>query len=88
MLGNLSRSKITAITVNLQSDQLNPVFRKDFAKVLRGHKGDIPLYVFLVDPATGYHLEFKSKKFQVEVSSSFIDELSRLGLGWKVATKK
>ena len=50
-------------------------------------KGNTPLFIYIIDPANGYKIEFKSKKFQVAISSEFIAEVERLGMTYKLGRK-
>ena len=87
MLGNLASAHVNAITLNLRTEQITPAFRKDLSHLLKTYKGDTPLLVYLLDKDSGYHIEFKSKKFKVQVSSLFISELRTLGIDYKVSRK-
>ena len=59
---------------------LSPEFQKEFVSVLKKHKGAIPLTLFLYDPQTRYRIQFYSKKFQVAVTTDFLQALRRIGL--------
>ena len=87
MLGNVTESFITGITLNVASGQVDALFRKELVHLLKTYKGPTPLYIFIIDPATGYKIEFKSKKFQVAISSEFISEVERLGMTYKLSRK-
>ncbi len=87
LLGNLSETLITGFNILLESDRLTPEFRAALVKVLKAHKGKIPLSLFLHDKATGYNLEFFSKKFSVTVSEPFLSALQHLGVTYTVAHK-
>ena len=87
MLGNVSDSMLSSITLNVMSAQVDPAFRKDLVRLLKEFKGTTPLLIYIIDPATGYKIEFKSKKYQVAVTTEFIAELGRLGLSYKLGRK-
>ena len=87
LLGNLSETYLTAITLNIQTTVLNPEFRKRLLATLKGSKGDIPLKIALNDPVKGYQVEFNSRKFRVSVTSDLIQQLKELGLGYHISTK-
>ena len=55
--------------------------------MLKSYQGPTPLLLFVMDPQTGYKIEFKSKKYQVRICTDFIDELDRLGLTYKLSRK-
>ena len=87
LLGNLGESLITGLDVYVESERITPEFRATLVKTLKAHKGKIPLSLFLHDKATGYNLEFYSKKFSVTVSEPFLSALQKLGLSYKVEHK-
>ena len=78
---------LSSITLNVMSAQVDPAFRKDLVRLLKEFKGTTPLLIYIIDPATGYKIEFKSKKYQVAVTTEFIAELGRLGLSYKLGRK-
>ena len=87
MLGNVSDAMLSSITLNVMSAQVDAAFRKDLVHLLKEFKGTTPLLIYIIDPATGYKIEFKSKKYQVAVTTEFIAELGRLGLSYKLGRK-
>jgi DNA polymerase-3 subunit alpha len=87
LLGNLGEDMITGFTITLGSDRLSPDFRERLVKLLKRSKGSTPLSLFLHDKATGYNLEFYSKKFSVGVNEEFISALQRLGVQFSVSHK-
>ena len=87
LLGNLGESLITGFGIILEAGQISEKFRGALVKVLKAHKGRIPLSLYLHDKATGYNLEFNSKKFAVTVSEPFISAIQKLGLTYKVDHK-
>ena len=87
LLGNLGEDLITAFSIVLASDKLSPDFRERLVKTLKKFKGKTPLSLFLHDKATGYNLEFYSKKFQVAVCEEFIAALQQLGVQYSVSHK-
>ena len=87
LLGNLGEDLITAFSIVLASDKLSPDFRERLVKTLKKFKGKTPLSLFLHDKATGYNLEFFSKKFQVVVCEEFITALQQLGVQYSVSHK-
>ena len=87
LLGNVTDQYVSAITLTVMSGQVDAKFRAELVRLLKTYKGSIPLLIFIVDPATGYKIEFKSKKYQVAVNSDFIAEVERLGLTYKISRK-
>ncbi len=82
-----SDSLLTGFAILLESERLTPEFRTALVKVLKAHKGNISLSLFLHDKATGYNLEFFSKKFSVTVSEPFLAALQHLGVQYSVSHK-
>jgi DNA polymerase-3 subunit alpha len=80
LLGNLSEDMMKEFTLNLNTSVLDPAMIASLQKLLKHHKGNIPLNVFLVDEPTGYRILFYSRKISVSVTSAFIDDLHKLGL--------
>ena len=87
LLGNLGEDLITSFNLILDSDRLSPDFRAKLVKTLKAFKGKTQLNLFLHDKATGYNIEFKSKKFTVHVCEEFISALRKLGVTYTVAHK-
>ena len=87
LLGNVSESMVAGITVEVDTEQLNPHFRKFLTKLLRENQGKIPFGIQLRDKATGYNLEFRSKKYSVSVTNDFILSLKRAGLPYSIQKK-
>ena len=59
---------------------LTSEFRERIVKVLRRHKGKLPLIIELYDPETRYRVPFYSKQFQVAAGSDLLRELRDLGI--------
>ena len=87
LLGNVAEAFISGLSVDIDTEQLSPAFRKDFTKVLKGNPGKTPLSVVLHDKKTGYNLDFHSKKFAVSVSGDLVMQLKMLGLACAVKKK-
>ena len=87
LLGNLNDSLLTGFNIILESDWISPDFRASLVKILKAHKGKTPLSLYLHDKATGYNLEFQSKKFAVGVSEAFISAIQKLGVQYSVSHK-
>jgi len=87
LLGNLTGERLTGISLVIDTEKINPEFRKDLAKLLKANQGKTPLMIYLQDRSSGYKLEMKSKKYSVSVSEDFISRLSMLGIPYKVGKK-
>ena len=88
MLGNVSADKLRSFSVSVETPMLTPQFREGLVRVVKKHKGNTPLEMFLFDPQTRYRIQFKSNKFQVGVSTEFISDLHRIGVDRYEAVKK
>ena len=80
LLGNITDELLTGFSMDVTTPMLTQQFREDLVKVVKKHKGNIPLTLFLYDPGTKYRIQFYSKKFQVAVTSDFIQDLHRIGV--------
>ena len=87
LLGNVAEAYMTGITLNIDSEMLNEDFRKKFNKLVKGNKGKTPLNITIFDKSTGYKIEFYSKKYQVGVSSDFVNGIEQLGIPYTVTKK-
>ncbi|MBP5676469.1 MAG: DNA polymerase III subunit alpha [Bacteroidales bacterium] len=88
LLGNLSDEVLTGFNLDIETPTLTEAFRKDFVKVIKKHKGNIPLNIFIFDPQTRYRIQFYSKKYQVAVTSEFIQDLHRIGIDHYEVTRR
>ena len=87
LLGNVTEDFVSGITLNLMSGQVDATFRKELVRLLKASPGETPLLIYIIDPATGYKIEFKSKKYKVSVTTDFISDVERLGLTYKLIRK-
>ena len=88
LLGNVAESRIKAFGINIETPMLTPAFREGLVKVIRKHKGSIPLEVFFFDPDTRYRIQLKSNKYQVAVSEDLLTDLRHLGVDQYEVVKK
>jgi len=80
LLGNISDDILSGFSLDITTPMLTPQFRENLVKVVKKHRGSIPLTLYLFDPETHYRIQFVSKKFQVGVTSEFIQDLHRIGI--------
>ena len=80
LLGNISDELLTGFCMDITTPMLTQQFRQDLVRVVKKHKGNIPLTLYLFDPGTRYRIQFYSKKFQVAVTSDFIRDLRAIGI--------
>jgi hypothetical protein len=66
---------------------LSPDFRGNLVKMLKDHKGNTPLSLFLYDPDKDWKIEFMARKFRVAVTADLINDLQRLGIRYNVIKK-
>ena len=88
MLGNVCADQLKSFILNIDTPMLTPAFREDLVKTIKQHKGSIPLEIYFYDPGTRYRIQFKSNKYQVEVSEEFITALRHLGIDQVEAVKR
>ena len=87
LLGNVTDSYVKGMSIQLSTPMLTPEFRENLVKLIKRNKGDFHLTIFLFDPVNKWNIEFLSRKFKVSVSSSFIQELQKMGLSYKILKK-
>ena len=87
LLGNVAAEHLTSISINISTDLLDQDFRKWLTKTLKANHGSTPLNITLIDKATGYNLDFHSKKYNVAVTQEFIGALQLKGLTYKIGKK-
>jgi DNA polymerase-3 subunit alpha len=88
LLGNISDDILSGFSLDITTPMLTPKFREDLVKVVKKHKGKIPLTLYLYDPETHYRIQFISKKFQVGVTSGLIQDLHKIGVDRYEVLKK
>ena len=88
LLGNITDDLLSGFSMDVTTPMLTQKFREDLVKVVKKHKGNIPLTLFLYDPGTKYRIQFYSKKFQVAVTSEFIQDLHKIGVDKYEVTRK
>jgi len=87
LLGNVSSSRISKFAIFIDTETISQEFNKRLTKLLKSHKGDTPLIMYLKEKSTGYNLEFYSKKHLVAVSQELLVDLQREGISYKVISK-
>jgi DNA polymerase-3 subunit alpha len=88
LLGNITDDLLSGFSMDVTTPMLTQKFREDLVKVVKKHKGNIPLTLFLYDPGTKYRIQFYSKKFRVAVTSEFIQDLHKIGVDKYEVTRK
>ena len=87
LLGNIAQEHLTSFCVDVPSEMLGAEFRTSLSRLFKSCPGKTPLLVALHDKATGYNIEFKSKKYTVAVCEDLLSGLSMLGLSYRVGKK-
>ncbi len=87
LLGNVAETFLSGITLELDSQLLSPGFRSRLTALLKAFPGKMPLSILLKDDATGYKLEFHSKKYSVAVTSEFAARVRQMGMSYTVQKK-
>ncbi len=86
LLGNVTETYASGLAILVTTTMLNDKFRESLVKCIKRNKGTIGLSMFLHDPATGYKIEFASRKYKVSITNKFLDELKELGINYRVIT--
>ena len=87
LLGNVAQTFISGITLELDTALLSPEFRGRLRSLLKDNAGKTPLGLQLYDKATGYKLDFHSKKYFVSVTSDFVERVRHLGMNYSLQKK-
>ena len=87
LLGNVTDTMLKGFSIRISTPMLSPEFRERLVKLIKRHKGNIPLTMFLHDPEKGWNIEFLSRKFRVGVTEDFINELQRMRIQYNVIKK-
>ena len=80
LLGNICDDLLAGFSFDLTTPMLNDNFRKNLVKTVKKHKGSLPLTMYLYDPNTKFRIQFYSRKFQIAVTSDFIQDLRDIGI--------
>ncbi|MBR1522351.1 MAG: DNA polymerase III subunit alpha [Bacteroidales bacterium] len=80
LLGNVAEELLTGFSLDIDTSILSPEFRSRFVSIIKSNKGSVPLNIFVFDPQTRYRIQFYSKKFKVNVTTEFIQELRSIGI--------
>lgn len=84
LLGNVAETMIKDFALYLNTNMLTPDFRKALLNLIQSNQGRTPLSLYLYDPIHNWNLEFASRKFAVNITNEFINEVENMGLQFKV----
>ena len=87
LLGNVTETFIKGFAINISTPMLSPEFRERLVGVIKKHKGNVPLSMFLYDPEKKWNIEFLSRKFKVGVTAEFISDLEHMQIRYSVLKK-
>ena len=87
LLGNVTETFISGFVLELDTALLSPDFRGRLGRLLKENPGKTPLSLVLRDKATGYKLDFHSKKYSVGVTSEFAQRVRHMGMGYSLQKK-
>ena len=87
LLGNVTDTFIKGFNINISTPMLTPEFREKLVKMIKANKGTVPLTMMLVDPQTGWKIEFLSRKFKVAVTEQLIQDVNALRIKYNVLKK-
>ena len=84
LLSSVAKRFLKGIKLRISVDQLNDKFLTDVYTLVNQQKGEHQLKLQLVDVEEKLDVELNSGKINVNVNSSFVEELERLGITYKV----
>lgn len=87
LLGNVTETFIKGFAINISTPMLSPEFRERLVGIIKKHKGNVPLSMFLYDPEKKWNIEFLSRKFKVGVTAEFISDLEHMQIRYSVLKK-
>lgn len=87
LLGNVKDNYLKSFALNLTTPQLSKEFRSKLVQLIKEHKGQTDLNMYLYDPKTRYNIEFFSRKFRIAVTNDFIYALRDMGISYSVTKK-
>ena len=87
LLGNVTDTFVKSFNINISTKMLTPEFRVSLVKMIKKHKGTVPLTMLLVDPEKGWKIEFLSRKFRVAVTDQLIADLNAMKVSYNVVKK-
>ncbi|MCQ2144135.1 MAG: DNA polymerase III subunit alpha [Bacteroidales bacterium] len=88
LLGNANESFLKEFRLKINTALLSAEFKDGLIKLLKRHKGDIPLSLFIIDPKTRYMVEFSTRKFRVAITPDFLKDIEALGIDGEAVRKK
>lgn len=83
MLGNLCETSLKGLAIYLEEDTLSAPQRQSLVKALASNKGSTRISIVLQSHRMSMNVTFKSRKYSVKVNSDLLDELKRIGIGYK-----
>ena len=87
LLGNVSDTYITGLSLKITTSQLSQEFRKKLVKLIQQNKGNVPLTMSLYDPVKKWNIDFLSRKFKVAVTAPLLEELDKMQIKYNPLKK-
>jgi len=84
LMDTVGKALTKFITLTIPSFKITEVFINDFKTLINKHKGKHPLKVVITDDLGQNKLRLVSKKFKVNITNDFIQEIKRAGLSYKI----
>ena len=78
---------VKGLSIKITTSMLTAEFREKLVKLIKQHKGNAPLSLFLYDPEKNWNIEFLSHKFRVAVTGQLIEELEAAGIKYSITKK-
>ena len=87
LLGNVADTFVKGLSIKITTSMLTAEFREKLVKLIKQHKGNAPLSLFLYDPEKNWNIEFLSHKFKVAVTGQLLEELDAAGIKYTINKK-
>jgi len=84
LLGNIGEQMIKSLTLEIDTKNLTPEYRKSLIKTLKEYSGNTKLAINLFDASTGYRIPMHSKKFSVGVCENLLLALRKQGIIYSI----
>ena len=76
----MNTGKQDALVVEITTSWLSNESRRALLDVIRKHSGETELRLYLRSPETGFRIQFRSRKFGVNVCEELMSDLERIGV--------
>ena len=76
----MNTEKQDALVVEITTRWLSNESRKALLDVIRKHSGGMELRLYLRSPETGFLIQFRSRKYGVDVCEKLLSDLEKIGV--------